>query len=151
MPIGDLYEKPGYLIRRLRQISAAIFVDEVAPFNVTSHQYTTLKALADAPSLEQTELCERLRLDAATMAALLARLEEKGLVRRVAPNTDRRRRRVSLTPRGRRLLPTLEEPNERVQERILAPLAPADRIAFARMLTKLVAAHERALDDEVAS
>jgi DNA-binding MarR family transcriptional regulator len=101
MPVDDLYEKPGYLIRRLRQIAAAIFAEEAGPFDVTSQQYTTLRALAHAPRLEQIELCDLLSLDRATMATLLARLEEKGLVQRVAPAGDRRRRRVSLTAAGR--------------------------------------------------
>jgi len=151
MPVDDLYEKPGYLIRRLRQIAAAIFAEEAAPFDVTSQQYTTLRALADAPGLEQIELCELLSLDRATMATLLARLEEKGLVRRVAPAADRRRRCVSLTAGGRRLLLAFEAPNERVEKRILAPLAPTDRAAFIRILKTLVAAHEHVVGNEVAS
>ena len=141
MPIQDLYDKPGYQIRRLRQIAAAIFADEAAPYGITSQQYTTLKALGDVPSLEQFELCDLLSLDRSTMATLLVRLEEKQLVRRTASTVDRRRKHVALTPRGRRLLAALEQPNERIQERILAPLPPGERAAFARMLKTLVDAH----------
>lgn len=156
VPIQDLYDKPGYRIRRLRQIASAIFAAEGAPFGITSQQYTTLAALQDTVSLEQFELCELLSLDRSTMAALLVRLEEKDLVRRSTSTQDRRRKHVSLTPRGRRLLAALGPPLERIQEKILAPLAPADRIAFARMLKQLVDAHttaarERAEKHEEAS
>lgn len=141
VPIEDLYAKPGYQIRRLRQIAAAIFAAEAAHYDVTSQQYTTLQALHDAGTLEQFELCDLLSLDRSTMATLLARLEEKDLVRRVTSTLDRRRKHVSLTPRGRRLLAALEPVLERIQDRILEPLAPAERATFARMLKELVAAH----------
>jgi DNA-binding MarR family transcriptional regulator len=156
VPIQDLYDKPGYQIRRLRQIASAIFAAEGAPYGITSQQYTTLAALQDVASLEQFELCELLSLDRSTMATLLVRLEEKELVRRSISTLDRRRKHVALPPRGRRLLATLGAPLERIQEKILAPLAPADRVAFARMLKELVESHtiaatERAEKHEEAS
>lgn len=156
MPIQDLYEKPGYQIRRLRQIASAIFAAEAAPYGVTSQQYTTLQALQDVASLEQYELCDLLSLDRSTMATLLVRLEEKELIRRSTSTLDRRRKHVALTPRGRRLLTALGPALERIQETILAPLAPADRVTFARLLKELVAAHtiaagERSATDEKAS
>jgi DNA-binding MarR family transcriptional regulator len=154
MPIQDLYDKPGYQIRRLRQIAAAIFAAEAAPYGITSQQFTTLFALSDVPSLEQYELCEMLSLDRSTMATLLVRLEEKDLVRRSTSAHDRRRKHVSLTPRGRRLLAALAPANERIQERILAPLARDDRATFTRLLKQLVDDHTSAAsqhDDEEAS
>jgi DNA-binding MarR family transcriptional regulator len=147
MPIQDLYAKPGYQIRRLRQIAAAIFVAEAAPYGVTSQQYTTLAALQDVASLEQNELCDLLRLDRSTMATLLVRLEEKELIRRSTSTLDRRRKHVVLTPRGRRLLAAIGPALKRIQENILAPLAPADRVNFARMLEELVEAHTIAADE----
>jgi DNA-binding MarR family transcriptional regulator len=156
MPIQDLYAKPGYQIRRLRQIASAIFAAEAAPYGVTSQQYTTLAALHDVASLEQNELCDLLRLDRSTMATLLVRLEEKDLIRRSTSTLDRRRKHVVLTPRGRRLLAAIGPALERIQENILAPLAQADRVNFARMLKELVEAHtiaadERSQTDEEAS
>jgi len=141
MALTDLYEKPGYQFRRMRQIAAALFAEESAPYGVTAQQWTTLKGLAEFKSLEQNELCDVLNLDRATMATLLARLEEKELVHRATSTSDRRRKHVALTPRGRRVLKLMEPVVERIQERILAPLSPDDRREFARMLTQLVDAH----------
>ena len=102
MALQDLYDKPGYQIRRLRQIAAGLFAAEAAPFGITSQQWTTLQALGEFARLEQGELCDVLSLDRATMATLLVRLEEKGLVRRTTSASDRRRKHVALTPRGKR-------------------------------------------------
>ena len=144
VPLQDLYDKPGYQIRRLRQIAASIFAEHAAPFGVTSQQYTTLHALGAFASLEQYELCEVVSLDRSTMATLLVRLEEKGLVRRSPSKLDKRRRHVMLTPRGRRLLDAMAPVLAEVQERILAPLPPADRVAFERILKALVERHDAA-------
>jgi DNA-binding MarR family transcriptional regulator len=141
MALDDLYTKPGYQFRRMRQIAAAVFAEEAAAYGVTAQQWTTLQGLGEFPSIEQNALCEVLDLDRATMATLLARLEEKGLVRRTTSTTDRRRKHVALTPRGRHTLDLMTPIVNRVQERILAPLSPTDRREFARMLSILVTAH----------
>jgi DNA-binding MarR family transcriptional regulator len=141
MALDDLYTKPGYQFRRMRQIAAAVFAEEAAAYGVTAQQWTTLQGLGEFPSIEQNALCEVLDLDRATMATLLARLEEKGLVRRTTSTTDRRRKHVALTPRGRHTLDLMSPIVDRVQERILAPLSPADRREFARMLSILVTTH----------
>lgn len=142
MPIEQLYRTPGYLIRRCRQVAAAIFARESGRFGVTSQQYTVLRALAEFEHLEQTELCEVTALDRSTVATLLVRLEEKKLVRRTASPTDRRKNHVSLTAAGQRLVRDMEPVLERIQERILAPLAPAERAEFTRMLQTIVDAGE---------
>ena len=68
-------------------------------------------------------------------------------VRRSTSTLDRRRKHVALTPRGRRLLAALGPALDRIQEGILAPLAPADRVAFARMLKELVESHTLAANE----
>jgi DNA-binding MarR family transcriptional regulator len=148
--IEDLYDKPGYQIRRLRQSAAAIFAAEAPEFDITSQQWTTLQALGEFPSLEQNALCDVLSLDRATMATLLARLEEKGLVRRTTSTLDRRRRHVALTPRGRRMLDKMAPALDRIQDRILAPLSPDDRRAFGRMLKTLVDTHSASIATQTA-
>ncbi len=141
MSFESLHEMPGYQIRRLRQIAAAIFAETAGAFGVTGQQYTTLHALGDADMLEQGALCDILSLDRSTMATLLVRLEEKGLIRRATAAHDKRRRFVTLTARGRRVVDAMRPELAAVQERILAPLDPPDRIAFRRMLSRLVDAH----------
>jgi len=100
-----------------------------------------LRALTEYPGLDQSGLCDALSLDRGTVATLLARMEEKGLVRRSTPATDRRRKLVSLTARGRHVVDAMEPIVERIQERILAPLSIEERKLFRRMLKSLVDGH----------
>jgi DNA-binding MarR family transcriptional regulator len=138
MAIQDLYATPGYLIRRCRQVAVAIFAREAAPFGITSQQYTTLRALAEFGQLEQTQLCDTTALDRSTIATLLVRLEEKNLVRRAPAPHDRRKNHVELTATGEQLVHEMEPTLARIQERILAPLAPEERAPFTRMLARIV-------------
>jgi DNA-binding MarR family transcriptional regulator len=80
---------------------------------VTADQFVLLTVLADEDGLTQAALAERTASDPNTIAAMLRRLERRGLVRRAIPATDRRTRLVRLTAAGRR-----------IQRRLAADLAP---------------------------
>jgi MarR family transcriptional regulator for hemolysin len=58
-----------------------------------------MAAKADSP-LSQSELADKLAVEGATMVAMIDRLVKAGLVNREASATDRRVKRVVLTPAG---------------------------------------------------
>lgn len=69
----------------------------------------------ELPSVNQ--IADALRLDLAYASRLLGSLEDRQLVKRTISPEDRRRRVVALTPKGSRLLTTIEK---RSNERVLA-------------------------------
>lgn len=73
------------------------------------------------------ELRERLGLDSGYLSRVLRRLEVDGLVTVAADPSDRRRRRVTPTPAGRRTLRTLDDRSEELAARLLAPLTERQR------------------------
>jgi DNA-binding MarR family transcriptional regulator/GNAT superfamily N-acetyltransferase len=73
------------------------------------------------------ELRTRLGLDSGHATRLLQRLEGEGLVELAADPEDRRRRRVTLTERGRRFAVRLEERSEAVATELLEPLTARQR------------------------
>jgi DNA-binding MarR family transcriptional regulator len=72
-------------------------------YGVTADQYVVLRVVAREPGLTQIEIVERTASDPNTVAAILRRLERRGLIRRKAHARDRRARCVFLTPKGRTL------------------------------------------------
>lgn len=72
-------------------------------FGVTEQQWRILRALDEHEQLEPRELCELCQILSPSMAGVLARMEEMGLVerRRMA---DQRRVMVSLAEKGDRLI-----------------------------------------------
>jgi DNA-binding MarR family transcriptional regulator len=133
-----IYDKPGHLIRRLQQISLALFMDETKAFEITPVQYAALAAIDSHPGLDQTELCHLIAIDRSTVGDVVTRLERKKLIRRTAGAEDRRTKAVFVTPAGRKLLDGIEPFVETTQARILEPLTAGERTALVRMLKKLV-------------
>lgn len=136
----DLYRTPGHLIRRCQQIAVAIFMEETAASNITPPQFAALIALAAHPGIDQRRLADAIAFDRSTIGDLVTRLEARGLLTRTIGD-DRRTKRLELTPAGTELLRTLEGTVDRIQERILEPLAPDQREAFVEMLAEVVHLH----------
>jgi MarR family transcriptional regulator for hemolysin len=68
---------------------------------VSQASWMTIAIAAKARSpLSQSELADKLGVEGATMVAMLDRLVKAGLVMREASTTDRRVKRVLLTPAG---------------------------------------------------
>jgi MarR family transcriptional regulator, lower aerobic nicotinate degradation pathway regulator len=148
-PGGDkrLVEMPGHLIRRLHQISFALFLDQAKSFDVTPVQYAALVAIDSHPGIDQTALCNIIAFDRTTIGGVVGRLQRKKLINRVSGAHDRRTKALYITAAGRRLIRDIEPAVQSTQRLILAPLGPAQRSVFKRMLKHLVHlnnAHSRA-------
>jgi DNA-binding MarR family transcriptional regulator len=138
----ELYGKPGHLIRRLMQISSALFAEECAAFDLTSVQYAALVAIRAHPEVDATRLSALIAFDRSTLGDVLERLEAKGWVLRSPSPSDRRVKLLRLSPERAQVLEEVEAAVRRVQERILAPLDPEGRATFMRLLTELVELHK---------
>jgi len=132
-------EMPGHLIRCSRQIAVAIFLDEMAVFDVTAVQYATLAAARANPGMDQRALGDLIAVDRSTIGTLLGRLEHRGLVTRKTPKDNQRIKRVYLTDKAYELLNESADAIERVQQRIIAPLTKSEQATFMALLSKLVA------------
>jgi MarR family transcriptional regulator, lower aerobic nicotinate degradation pathway regulator len=146
---GDqrLLEMPGHLIRRLQQISFALFLNEAEAFDVTPVQYAALVAINSNPGIDQTALCNIIAFDRTTIGGVVGRLQRKKLINRVNGAHDRRTKALFIRPAGRRLIRDIEPAVRSTQRLILKPLRPAQRRAFKEMLKRLVHlnnAHSRA-------
>lgn len=137
---------PGHDIRRLHQISVAIFMQETEAFGVTPVQYAALQAVGLQPGMDQRTLARTIGFDTSTIAGVIDRLESRGLMQRNASAQDRRVRLLTLTEAGVALLAALVPAMLQAQQRILSPLPEAERGEFMRMLAVLIAGH-RAVED----
>ena len=144
-PAGEiearLWDRPGFLIRRLHQIHVALFLEECRSFDVTPVQYAVMTALSIAPGRDQITLARDAGIDRTNVADVLKRLAQRGLIERRQGAADRRVRLAYLTPRGEALTKRMEAAMLRAQERLVAPLNEADRARLMRSLAALVAAN----------
>ncbi len=129
---------PGHLIRRAQQIAVAIFTDECAAYDLTPIQFAALSAIHAHTGIDATRLAGLIALDKPTTGGVVDRLEAKGLLARAADPSDRRIRRLTLTPDGTRLLKRAEVAVTSAQGRILSPLTVVEQATFVRLLSRLV-------------
>lgn len=96
------------------------------PLGFSQASWRTLLALTREPEgCNQTRLAERLGIEAPTLVRLLDRMESQGWVRRLPDPTDRRSKRVELTPASLALAAEIEAAVEAVRQELLADLTPA--------------------------
>jgi DNA-binding MarR family transcriptional regulator len=139
--MDTLYGMPGHLIRRAQQISTALFADECAGFDLTSVQYAALHAIAHNAQVDATRLSALIAFDRSTIGDVLERMEAKGWIERTGSDRDRRIKLVRLSPAGEDLLRRVGPAVARVQQRLLTPLAEADREVLVRLLGQLAELH----------
>jgi DNA-binding MarR family transcriptional regulator len=140
-PHSALWGRPGFLIRRLHQLHVAVFLEEMSEDAITPIQYGLLSVLADSPGLDQLSLAEELGIDRANVADVLARMETRGLVSRVASEADRRRKYCSATEEGLFFVKKYFGNMQRAQERLLYPLDAAERDTFMELIYRVVEAN----------
>ena len=136
-----LWSRPGFLVRRLHQIHAAMFAEECGAFNITPVQYGLMTILLEQPGLDQISLASELGIDRTNVADVLVRLEVRSLVRRQVSRADRRMKLASLTNEGETLTRRMESHMKRAQERLMAPFGESDRATFLKLLGRLVDAN----------
>ncbi len=139
--MDTLYDMPGHLIRRVQQVSAALFAEECAGFGLTSVQFAALLAIRANPAVDATRLSHLIAFDRSTLGGVLERLEAKGWIVRTPSPADRRIKLLRLTLDGERHLRAVEPAVRRVQQRLMEPLPAADRAAMLRLLARLALAH----------
>ena len=120
--LSRLYARPGFLLRRAHQISAAVFEDECRDVGLTPAQFGVLTVLSAQPGLGQSSLARALGFDKVTVLRVLRGLEGRGLVARTPAPDNKRNICACLTARGEQLLAQAQKPAEAAYKRLLAPL-----------------------------
>ena len=133
---------PGHLIRRLQQISASVFADNMKALglDLTSPQFAALRILRDHPGIDQATLAGLIAYDRPTIGGVVDRLAAKGLVQRQTSQEDRRSKSLTLTPEGAALLDKLLPVVIASQDELLAGLTEPERREFVRLAAKVAEA-----------
>lgn len=121
---GSIASHLSCLLVKLGQVSFRLQEAALAPLNLRVRHFSVLQALADRGPSVQLELGRYLRIDPATMAAVLDDLGGMSAVARERAPEDRRRYIVTLTPEGQGLLSRAVAAVEAVDATFRAALQP---------------------------
>jgi len=140
-PHTSIWERPGFLVRRLHQIHVAMFIKAMVEENITPIQYGLLSILLARPGLVQLSLAKELGIDRANVGDVLNRLEQRKLLTRVVDPSDKRRKICLPTRDGIAFVQKYRENMQLAQVRLLEPLSPDERKTFMSLLRRLVVAN----------
>jgi DNA-binding MarR family transcriptional regulator len=79
-----------------------------------------------------------LEIEAPSVTSLVNGMERKGWVKRTRSTADARVKRLSLTPRGRRLIEDAREAMEPIEKRMSATLSASDQATLKLLLRTMV-------------
>ena len=127
---------PGHLVRRVHQVATAYFAEECGA-DLTAVQDAALVAIGAHPGIDATRLSEIIYFDRSTIGDVLDRMEGKGWILRYSTPSDRRLKRLELSPAGQEALHQVEPGIRRVQDRLLAALTAAEAKTLIRLLAKV--------------
>ncbi|NLL90911.1 MAG: winged helix-turn-helix transcriptional regulator [Ruminococcaceae bacterium] len=100
-------------------------------------QARLLKHLSENSNMIQTDLCNTLGLDKSTVAKLLGRMEDSGLITKSINPEDIRSHLVSLTPKAVELLPKIEKVLLGWNEDVTSSMEEVDREIFYELIDKV--------------
>ena len=134
--LSRLYARPGFLLRRAHQISAAVFEDECRALQLTAAQFGVLTVVKAHPGLGQSTLARALGFDKVTVLRVLRGLESRGLVARDSP-PGKRAVSVALTASGEAMLEQAQKPAEKAYRRLMGPLDRTQQQQLIELLQRL--------------
>jgi len=138
---GQLQRSPLHLLHRAGQRAGDVFQSEQWQGDLTPRQYAVLVTVAEHEGLSQTHLVSKTGIDRSTLADIIRRMLNKGLLQRRRTKGDARAYSVKLTDEGRRILEATAPLAQRVDERVLAVLPnPEERERFLADLNLIVGA-----------
>jgi MarR family transcriptional regulator for hemolysin len=141
------------LLRRTWYSLNQTFRRRIAHAGLTPDQFTALRWLSEGHVNGSTanELCELMTSDPNTMASLISRMEQTGLVTRRRHERDGRAQRIILTPEGRDTFGTVQQIALDLQKEILAVLSEEERDKFLDQLETLSSKCRTLLEDGFSS
>jgi len=140
-PSGRRAMSAIHLLHRAGQCADELFTLNVGDHQLTPRQYTVLSSVAAADEPSQTTLVEITGIDRSTLADIVRRLVQRGLLSRTRTRTDARMYAVRLTTAGDAALADVAASVTAVEEQLFAAVPAGERAIVRRGLEAIVSAH----------
>src|ERR1700749_3834109 len=145
----ELSEAPSHLIRRCQQFYGDLYAREAGSRELTKQQFTLLCALEHNEGASQTTLVEITGIDRSTLAEMVRRMLERGLLSRERTEEDQRANAVAISASGRKALRAARNAADRAEKALLEALPAPERQKFVKALSQIAQAAEQMDGDGV--
>lgn len=143
----------GFLVHDVSRMRRTLFDQAMKPLGVTRAQWWVLANLSrnDDVGMIQTDLARIMDLGKVTLGGLIDRLEATELVERRADPSDRRVKRIFITPRGYKVLEDMQSVGKTLNTQIFDGLNDADVRAAEDVLHRMKENLRAALNGAISS
>ena len=138
----ELSEAPSHLIRRCQQFYGDLYAREAGSRDLTKQQFTLLCALEHNDGASQTTLVEITGIDRSTLAEMVRRMLERGLLSRERTEEDQRANAIAISASGRKALRAARNAADRAERALLDALPAPERLKFVKSLSQIATAAE---------
>jgi len=135
----SIKESTGYWLRQTYNTMAECLQSRFDKYGVTVAQWTVLSRLYEGSDHTPAKLAEYLNLNRSAITRLLDRLEKKKLVQRIVSAQDKRSVGVSLTKKGREMIPNLIHISRETNNQFLAGLSNNEIAQLDKILRHILA------------
>ena len=137
MSLVNPLQTTTYLMVRVTKAHRALVSLALKEMDLHIGQERLLMELWQEDGLTQTELCERLCIEAPTLTRMLRRLEKTKLLEKRKDIEDARISRIFLTDKGHAFEQPITEVWLELEEKILANLSLEERVLYRRFLMQI--------------
>lgn len=122
----DFENSVGCWLTMTSQALRRDLANELATEGITSRQWEVLCWIAMEGELSQSELSERIGIEAPTLVGILDRMERDGWLERFSCPKDRRRKRMRVTPKAESEWERIAGCAQRVRSRATEGISPEE-------------------------
>lgn len=127
-----------HLLHRVGQCATDSFQRHAGDMQLTARQFAVLMAIARMDGASQMDVVKLTGIDRSTLADMVSRMLNKGMIERQRSKVDGRAYCLSLTAAGRTALDRSTPAAAQADDRLLAALEPARREELLASLTKIL-------------
>ena len=138
----NLADNIGYLLNTSFRLLKEKLSLSLCQLDLTFQDYVVMRMVEFNHADTQKDIGRLAGIDRTSMVDLIDRLAAKDLLQRQRDEQDRRKQRISLTPRGRKCLSHAKRLAAGVHSDFLSPLAPKEASILKDSLQKLIEAHK---------
>ena len=131
-------ESSLHLLHRASQCADELFVRATNGLNLTARQFVVLSIVAEQTDPSQTLICEKTGIDRSTLADIVARLVDRGMLSRKRTRLDGRKYAVRLTEAGKKCLEQAIPAAQQVDVLLTKPLSGDQRGEFDAYLGRIL-------------
>lgn len=140
--VSALEQHLGYWMRFVSNNVSHAFKRKLEGKEVTVAEWALMRQMFDAGPTNPSQLAEKMGMTRGAISKLIDRLCDKGLAEKTTLKKDRRFQEVALTPKGRRLVPTLAELADSNDHEFFGHLSDRQQSELMLLLKDIVQRHE---------